>query len=114
MNRTAFLLLSIFVVAVGVGLAVTIGSRLSNEAMAVLTGAVCGVGAVLPATILGALALLRPRANPLPNYLPHSGRGVPYPPVVYIPPALPGGNMVKDWPVCENITQKSEGEYGQR
>jgi hypothetical protein len=76
-------------VAFAVTLAIYIGSHLSNEAMAVLIGAVCGVGAMLPATIIGALALLRrrdradavARASPPPQSM--------YPPVIVVaPPAM--------------------------
>ena len=49
------------VVALAVALAVYGGTRLSNEALAVLTGAACVMGAVLPVAIIGALALLRRR-----------------------------------------------------
>jgi hypothetical protein len=36
----------------GITLAVLIGNRLSTEAMAVLAGAVCGVGAAIPTSLL--------------------------------------------------------------
>jgi hypothetical protein len=86
-------------VAFGITLAVFVGSRLSNEAMAVLTGAVCGVGAVLPATILGALALWRRREHFPAPYSPSSGYGQSYPPVVVVAPsALPGGSSINGWP----------------
>ena len=60
MNR-ALLVIGLGVVALAVALAVYGGTRLSNEAMTVLTGAACGMGAMLPASIIGALSLLRRR-----------------------------------------------------
>ena len=60
MNR-AGVVLGLGVVAFGVTLAVYIGSHLSTEAMSVLTGAACGIGAMLPAAILAGLSLLRRR-----------------------------------------------------
>jgi len=106
-HNPVVLLAALGVVAFGATLAVFVGSRLSNEAMAVLTGAVCGVGAVLPATILGALALWR-RRDTLPSPYPApSGYGPPDPPVVVVPPALSDGNPVRDWP---NYTRVASGD----
>ena len=74
------------VVAFAVTLAVYIGTHLSNEAISVLTGAACGVGAMLPAALVGGLALLRRRereqANTTPPMLPQSM----YPPVIVVAP----------------------------
>ncbi len=39
------------VIAFGVVLAVVVGNRLSNEAMAVVVGAVCGISAAIPMSI---------------------------------------------------------------
>ena len=88
MNR-AGIVLGLGVVAFGVTLAIYVGTHLSNEAMSVLTGAVCGVGVMLPAAILVGLSLLRRRdredttirAAPYPQAL--------YPPVIVVaPPAV--------------------------
>jgi hypothetical protein len=85
------------VVAFAVTLAIYIGSHLSSEAMTVLTGAACGVGAVLPAAIIGALALLRRReaesvTPPVQQAMPSQ-----YPPVIVVaPPALPNG-LANGW-----------------
>ena len=88
MNR-AGVVLGLGVVAFGVTLAIYIGTRLSNEAMSVLTGAACGVGVMLPAAILAGLSLLRRReredttmrAAPHPQAL--------YPPIIVVaPPAV--------------------------
>jgi len=105
-NRV-LLVIALGVVAFGITLAVFVGSRLSNEAMAVLTGAVCGVGAVLPATILGSLALWRRRDTlPSPYYPAPSGYGPPDSPVVVMPPALSDGNPISNWP---NYTRVASG-----
>jgi len=90
-NR-ALLVIGLGVVAFAVTLAVYVGTHLSNEAMTVLTGAACGMGAVLPAAIIGALSLLRrrdaERAVPPAPYAASQ-----YPPVIVVasPNALPAG-----------------------
>jgi hypothetical protein len=77
------------VVAFAVTLGVYIGTHLSNEAMSVLTGAACGIGAMLPAAIIAGLALLRRRERE-----DMTGRASPppqsvYPPVIVVaPPAM--------------------------
>ena len=73
-------------------LAAVIASRLSDDALAVLAGAVCGVGAAIPTSLL--LILLsrwrdEPRARP-----PVTGPQGQYPPVVVITP--PAGQQVPD------------------
>jgi hypothetical protein len=86
------------VVAFAVTLAIYIGSHLSSEAMTVLAGAACGVGAVLPAAIMGALALLRRREAE--NVAPPAQQAMPsqYPPVIVVaPPALPNGLPANGW-----------------
>jgi len=90
-NR-ALLVIGLGVMAFAVTLAVYVGTRLSNEVMTVLTGAACGVGAVLPAVIISALSLLRrrdaERAMPPAQYAASQ-----YPPVIVVasPNALPAG-----------------------
>ncbi len=88
MNRV-LVIIGLGVVAFAVTMAVYIGGHLSDEAMSVLTGAACGVGAMLPAAIIGALALLRrrdredagARASPPPQSI--------YPPIIVVaPPAM--------------------------
>ena len=73
--------------AFAVTLAVLIGNRLSDQALAVLAGAVCGVGAAIPTSLL-VVAVSRwrdgPRAPPMAP-VPQN----PYPPVVVVAP--PGG-----------------------
>jgi len=72
------------VVAFAVTLAVYVGSHLSNEAMSVLTGAACGVGAVLPAAIIAGLALARRRERE--DVTRMSPPQPMYPPVIVVAP----------------------------
>ena len=94
MNR-ALLVIGLGVVAFAVTLAVYVGTHLSNEAMTVLTGAACGMGAVLPAAIIGALSLLRRRdaERTMPPSPPTPYAASQYPPVIVVasPNALPAG-----------------------
>ncbi len=90
MNR-ALLVLALGVVAFAVALAIYVGNHLSNEAMAVLTGTVCGAGAMLPAAIMGTMALLR-RRDEDKDEAPAQPAHPPYaqPPVIVVaPPAAP-------------------------
>ena len=85
MNR-ALVILGLGVVAFAITLAVYVGSHLSNEAMSMLTGAACGVGAVLPAAIVAGLALLRRREREDVARTPPQSV---YPPVIVVtPPAM--------------------------
>jgi hypothetical protein len=73
-------------------LAAVIGSRLSDDALAVLAGAVCGVGAAIPTSLLFIVVSRwrdEPRARP-----PATGLQRQYPPVVVITP--PTGRQVSD------------------
>ena len=83
------LLAGLTVMAFAVTLAVIVGNRLSDEALGVLAGAVCGVGAAIPTSLL-VVAVSRRRgesrdAGPFGHATqsPHAG---PYPPVVVITP----------------------------
>ena len=88
MNR-AGVVLGLGVVAFGVTLAVYIGSHLSTEAMSVLTGAACGIGAMLPAAILAGLSLLRRREREDMRTRAASPPQAMYPPVIVVaPPAV--------------------------
>jgi len=74
--------------AFAVALAVVIGNRLSDEALAVLAGAACGVGAAIPTSLL-IVAVSRKRdeqREPLP-----APQGT-YPPVVVVAPS--GGQQL--------------------
>ncbi len=80
-------------VAFAVTLALVIGSRLSDEAMAVLAGAVCGVGAAIPTSLL-IVAVSRRRDEPHVQQSAQPGmQHGAYPPVVVVAP--PGGQQ---WP----------------
>ena len=92
MTRVAAIM-GLGIVAFAVTLAVYVGENLSKEAVSVLTGAVCGMGAMLPAAIIGLLALVRRRENqvvapPAPMMQPNMSQ---YPPVIVVTPqGLPG------------------------
>ena len=77
---------ALLLVAFGVTLAMIIGNRLSNEALSVLAGAVCGVGAAIPTSLI-ILSVNRrreePRDRPLPQEPRQSGT---YPPIVVVAP----------------------------
>ena len=77
---------AIVVVASAVTLTMVVGSRLSNEALSVLAGAVCGVGAAIP-TSLVILSVSRrrdePRERPVAQNSRHAGA---YPPIVVVSP----------------------------
>ncbi len=82
MAKRLGVVLLIFAAAFGLTLAVMVGQRLSEQAMAVLAGAVCGVVASLPPSLL-IVWVTRRRQEP---------RGIaagPYPPVVVVQPPLP-------------------------
>ena len=75
-----------------VTLAVTVGSRLSNEAMAVVVGAVCGLSASIPMSIGLAIAASQNWGQP-PNNQPDYNAGLsehrahsPQPPLVVLNP----------------------------
>ena len=97
-NSSSWSRLKIFaglvVTAFAVALAVVIGSRLSDEALAVLAGAVCGVGAAIPTSLL-IVAVSRRRDEPrVQPTMPQAA----YPPVVVVAP--PGGQQRSDaWSV---------------
>ncbi len=82
-------------VAFAVTLAMIIGNRLSNEALSVLAGAVCGVGAAIPTSLI-ILSVSRRREGPRERRVLQATRQpAAYPPVVVVaPPATqhqPGG-----------------------
>ena len=76
--------------AFAVTLAVVVGSRLSDEALAVLAGAVCGVGAAIPTSLLIVAVSRRRDERRVQPPVPQQGL---YPPVVVVAP--PGGQQ---WP----------------
>jgi hypothetical protein len=77
-------------IAFAVTLALVIGNRLSDEALAVLAGAVCGVGAAIPTSLLIVAITQRPHKQSSADH-PNA-----YPPVVVIAP--PGsGQQTNAW-----------------
>jgi len=75
--------LLIFTAAFGLTLAVMVGQRLSDQAMAVIAGAVCGVAASIPPSLLIIWVTRRKPGTP-------QAWAGPYPPVVVVqPPAMP-------------------------
>jgi hypothetical protein len=71
-----------------VALAVVIGSRMSADAMAVVVGVACGIGASVPTCLLLVWALVR-RGQGTPDGAQGYGRGgagANYPPVVVVNP----------------------------
>ena len=83
------------VIAFAVTLTMVVGSRLSNEALSVLAGAVCGVGVAIP-TSLVILSVSRRRSAPLDQPVAHSPRQPrAYPPVVVVSP--PAQQTVGGW-----------------
>ncbi len=79
------LLAGISAIVFAVTLAVIVGNRLSDEALAVLAGAVCGVGAAIPTSLL--IISVSRRRDERQVHPPASQTG--YPPVVVVAP--PGG-----------------------
>ena len=73
-------LVAVVVLAFAVTLAVVVGNRLSDEALAVLAGAVCGVGAAIPTSLLVA-AVSKRRVEPHAQAAASQGA---YPPVVVV------------------------------
>ena len=68
--------------AFAITLAVLIGDRLSTEAMAVLAGAVCGVGAAIPTSLLILTVTQRARRQAEPTPAPRPQ----FTPVMMVPP----------------------------
>ena len=82
-------ILGLGVIAFAVTLGVYIGTHLSNEAMAVLMGAACGVGAIAPVLLIAVLSLLRRRERDEMNSVRNLPQPSMYPPVIVVsPPAI--------------------------
>ena len=77
------ILAGLVAMAFAVTLAVMVGSRLSDEALAVLAGAVCGVGAAIPTSLLIVAVSRRRDERRMQSPAPQQG---PYPPVVVVAP----------------------------
>jgi hypothetical protein len=78
---------ALMMLAFAVTLALVIASRLSDEALAVLAGSVCGVGAAIPTSLL-IVAVTHRRDGERVRPAPQQGS---YPPVVVVAP--PGGQQ---------------------
>jgi len=81
------ILAGLMAIAFAITLAAIIGDRLSDEALAVLAGAVCGVGAAIPTSLL-IVAVTRRRDEPreqTTTYRPPLSQST-YPPVVVVTP----------------------------
>ena len=78
-----------------VTLAAVVGNRMSAEAMAVVIGVVCGVGAGIPMSLLILLVSNRRDRQPEePTYERLGGRHGAYPPVVVIQGGSPTSNRL--------------------
>ncbi len=86
--------------AFAVALAYVVGSRLSNEAIAVVVGAVCGISASVPVSIALVIASSnhwgRNEEPSEPCYDPSPRRYVPQPPVIIM--AQPQAQMPYNYP----------------
>jgi hypothetical protein len=80
-----------FVVTLGL----VAGNRLSDEALGVLAGAACGVGAAIPTSLI-VLAVTRRRGGGEPRQPTASGQN-PYPPVVVVSPPASRQHAAHDW-----------------
>ncbi len=92
LGRWLRILVGLAIASFAATLAAVIGSRLSDDALAVLAGAVCGVGAAIPASLLF-IVVSRWRDEPR-SRSPVTGPQSQYPPVVVITP--PTGRQVSD------------------
>ncbi|MEA3340178.1 MAG: hypothetical protein U9R15_09445 [Chloroflexota bacterium] len=72
--------------AFAVTLAVVVGNRLSDEALAVLAGAVCGVGAAIPTSLLIVAVSRKRDAGGEEQVRPSMSSQGMYPPVVVVAP----------------------------
>jgi hypothetical protein len=77
--------LGLVALAFSATLAVVVGNRLSDEALAVLAGAVCGVGAAIPTSLL-ILAIARRKDKPEEHPQMYAQRQGAYPPVIVVAP----------------------------
>jgi hypothetical protein len=101
------IVLSLTGIAFGVTLAVLIGTRLSAEALSVVAGAACGVGALLP--LVAVLAGLLLRRND--NLNSERQARASYPPVIVVAPpaALPPGQTWASGPHAQPVSYNAAG-----
>lgn len=95
-------------------LAVAVAKQLSTEAMAVIIGVVCGVGAGLPTSVLLLAALSRRDRQRLDEIEQRTRRGQgAYPPLVVIqggaPQALPSAPQAGFWPTPQSSAPARQG-----
>jgi len=88
------LLGGVVLVAFAVTLAAIVGNRLSDEALGVLAGAVCGVGAAIPTSLLIVAVTRRRESERISVAAPQPQQPAP-PQVVVIPPS--GGYQGGGW-----------------
>lgn len=109
-------ILGIFTLTLAIALAVLISDRLSTEALAVLAGAVCGVGAAIPTSLLIIAATQRTRqteTTPAPQQPQYTSPIVMMPPPMQIQPAAPAPPATwRDTPIRRHFTVVG-GEMGQ-
>ncbi len=80
---------ALVVLAFAVTFAMVVGNRLSNEALSVLAGAGCGVGAAIPTSLI-ILSVSRRRDEPRERSAPQAPRqSGAYPPVVVVSQPAP-------------------------
>lgn len=97
--KRVLVILGLGVIAFAITLGVYIGSHLSAEALSVLTGAACGVGAVLPAALVAGLALLRRRERDDMGRMPAVPPSV-YPPVIVVSSPAVGPPQAPNFPTA--------------
>ena len=114
--------LIIFVGLVGTAFAVTlalvIGNRLSDEALAVLAGAVCGVGAAIPTSLIVVAVSRRHAESRMPPPGPGLHRGSyhgphqgPYPPVVVVAPSGPQPQGINPWHSMPSFNTPTQRQF---
>ncbi len=81
------------VIAFAVTMAIVVGNRLSDQALAVLAGAVCGVGAAIPTSLL-IVAVTRRRQE---TKLTGPTQREAYPPVIVVSPPQVNSSVPQGW-----------------
>lgn len=111
LGPVAYVAVTIFAVT----LAILIGGRLTDEAMAALAGAVCGIGAAIPASLL-IFALTQHKRDTVNRSVQPSQMTQPQmmmiPPVM-IPPQQPQSPPPATWetaPIARHFTVVGEAE----
>jgi hypothetical protein len=108
-----------------VALAIAVGKQMSSDAMAVIVGIVCGIGASIPTSLL--MLMLTRRREPerqepahgtpqMPSIMivnPAGGYGAPYQPSAnqYLPPAY-GASMPRQFQIVGADAQDDQSFFG--